>query len=77
MLREETKQGFKRVEETIRSTHEDLKGVIKDVHKDLKSSITAMHGNLKGSIESMHGDMNKHFLAFSAFSRAFEACSSL
>jgi len=61
LLREETKQGFRRVEETIRSTHEDLKGVIKDVHKDLKSSITAMHTDLKGSIESMHGDMNKHF----------------
>lgn len=62
LSRKETKQGFKRVEKAIKSTHEDLKGSVEDMRKDLKGSITAMHG-----------DMNKHF---EEMAKRYDAVSS-
>lgn len=46
LSREETKQGFKRVEESITVS-------IKDMHTDLKGSITAMHGDMNKHFEEM------------------------
>ena len=62
LSREEARQGFQRVEKSIISTREDLKGSIVDMHKDLKGSIVDMHKDLKEGVTAMHGDMNKNFV---------------
>jgi acylphosphatase/BMFP domain-containing protein YqiC len=62
LSRAETKQGFQKLEESIKSTHEDLKGSIEGMHKDLKTSI-----------QDMHGDINKHF---EEMAKRYDAISS-
>ncbi len=69
LSREETKQGFERVEGSITAMHTDLK----TMHTDLKGSITTMHTDLKGGIEAMHKDMNKHF---EEMAKRYDAISS-
>ena len=91
LSREETKQGFKRVEETIKSTHEDLKGSIIEMHKDLKGGfekvedgIKEMHTDLKGSITAMHSDLKGGITAlhgdmnrhFEEMAKRYDAISS-
>lgn len=87
LSRDETKQGFQKVEGSIEGTrsdikdmHENLKGSIEDMHKDVqaglqeeRSDMKAMHKNLKGSIDSMHEDMNEHF---EEMAKRYDAISS-
>jgi len=64
LSREETKQGFSRVEGSItamhadlKTMHTDLKGSVEEMRKDLKGSIVEMHTDLKDSITTMGTDL--------------------